>query len=341
MPVLSALMTLQSCGLIFDDSDCVESSNLVKFVYTHNMNYTCGLDREVEHLTLFLFDAASGELKERLEVPHALLNDDNELALNVAPGDYDILVWAGNHSLHYDLGSGAPAKPTLADIDCYMHRTVRTDGTHHVEEKLENLYYGKISVSLPYASPSKPNRFTIPLQKNTNTIRLVLQELSEGPVTADDYEVVITDPNGWMNADNSLRGDETLTYHHFWNVSGSVDVNDDPQDAPGNARSFPTPASRSALGASLWEFKTGRLMTDNKTMLSVYVKGSADPVLSISVRDYAMLVKGFDNKDLDDQEYLDRQDQYNLTLFLDHGKWMNNVVIINNWRIVRNDAVLE
>ena len=44
---------------------------------------------------------------------------------------------------------------------------------------------------------------------------------------------------------------------------------------------------------------------------------------------------------MSDQEYLDRQDEYNLTFFLDeHGLWTTSVIIINSWSVVLNDTEL-
>ena len=64
--------------------------------------------------------------------------------------------------------------------------------------------------------------------------------------------------------------------------------------------------------------------------------------MSIPLVDYALLVKGFYNRDMDDQEYLDRQDEYNMTFFLDdNGNWLSSSVIINSWRVVLSDVDLN
>ena len=60
------------------------------------------------------------------------------------------------------------------------------------------------------------------------------------------------------------------------------------------------------------------------------------------MRDYALLVKGFAHEDMDNQEYLDRQDEYNMTFFLTGDKqWLSTVIIINDWRIVRHNVDIE
>ena len=64
-------------------------------------------------------------------------------------------------------------------------------------------------------------------------------------------------------------------------------------------------------------------------------KESDENVLTIPLVDYVLLVKGNYNREMSDQEYLDRQDEYNMTFFLDNGnRWMNAYIHINSWKIV-------
>ena len=38
---------------------------------------------------------------------------------------------------------------------------------------------------------------------------------------------------------------------------------------------------------------------------------------------------------MDDQEYLDRQDEYNMVSFLDeNNRWVNSTIYINSWKVV-------
>ena len=42
---------------------------------------------------------------------------------------------------------------------------------------------------------------------------------------------------------------------------------------------------------------------------------------------------------MSDQEYLDRQDEYNLTFFLDkEDRWVSSSIIINSWRVILDDV---
>ena len=61
----------------------------------------------------------------------------------------------------------------------------------------------------------------------------------------------------------------------------------------------------------------------------------------IPVADYALLVKGHYRENMSDQEYLDRQDEYTMTFFLDEGEWVSSFIYINSWRVVLNDTGLN
>jgi hypothetical protein len=45
---------------------------------------------------------------------------------------------------------------------------------------------------------------------------------------------------------------------------------------------------------------------------------------------------------MSDQEYLDRQDEYNMTFFLDEfGNWASSRIIINSWNVILQDTELQ
>lgn len=329
----TALLTGGCDSMFYDYSDCVDSSNLIQLKYDYNMKFADAFDNEVESVTLFVFDEKTRKLVTRMDVEADDLTPDNEVALNIAPGEYDILVWAGRYGDSFDITAGQAGQSEIEDFHCRMHRA---EGGH-VSDDLARLYHGTLHLSADYASPSNPNKSIVYLKKDTNTFRVVLQHLSGEKVDCDDFDFKITDANGWMNHDNSLRQDEMLTYHPWYLYSGSVDINTNPEIAPGTrADALLTPNSRASLGAALAEFTTGRLIWGAQPTLTISEKSTGKTVLSINVIDYANLVKGFYHRQMSEQEYLDRQDEYNMTFFLDEkNQWINTVIIINDWRIER------
>lgn len=340
---LAASILLTGCDLVREDSDCVASYNVVKFVYDHNMKFADAFDHEVKRVMLFAFDHESGRLVKRIRTLSDNLDADNGMVLDVKPGDYDLLVWAGDYDDSFLIAEGEEGVSTLSDFHAYMRRE-QESGSAHVRRELASLYHGLVSVSLPYASPSRPNHITVPLKKDTNSVRVVLQQISGDPVNADDFNFYITDANGWLNSDNTLRGTETITYHPIHIKTGSVDINTNPEDihVPGSnpASGRGVIGTRSALTAALAEFSVGRLTTEADPILLI-TRRDGSTVLSVNIRDYALLVMGQSNRAMSPQEYLDRQDEYNMTFFLDgDSRWLSTIVVINDWRIIFNEGEL-
>jgi hypothetical protein len=143
------------------------------------------------------------------------------------------------------------------------------------------------------------------------------------------FNFTITDDNGLMDYDNSLLDDEMLTYQAWRKDNGVAELDKD------GAR------AQTSIGVAIAELTVGRLVMENNPILTI-TNDKGEKVLSIPLIDYALLVKGHYNREMSDQEYLDRQDEYNMTFFLDEsGHWANSTIIINDWQIVLNDADLS
>ena len=174
--------------------------------------------------------------------------------------------------------------------------------------------------------------YTVPLVKNTNSVRVVLQHLSGEKVDKDKFLFTITDDNGYMDWDNSLLPEADITYY-AWRTDGGEAVFEG-SDA-GQTSSV-------AFSAAVAEFTTARLVKGHQPRLTVTDIVEGRKVFSIPLIDYALLVKGYYNRSMDDQEYLDRQDEYNMTFFLDEDdRWVNSFIYINSWKVVLQDSDLD
>lgn len=82
-------------------------------------------------------------------------------------------------------------------------------------------------------------------------------------------------------------------------------------------------------------------MENEPMTLTVY---SPDGGISarIPLVDYALLTKGNYDTPMENQEFLDREDTYTLTFFLDKNhKWAGTFIYINSWRVVLNNVDIE
>ena len=293
-----------------------------------NMKFADAFPNSVDHVEVHVYDAQNGKLLLTKEECGPALSDENyamELE-GLNPGTYDIIAWCGNGLCenNFYLEESVAGKSNMEELTCALDHA---DG--HVKEDVGHLYHGMQRVT--FEGTYGTHERTISLTKNTNVVRVVLQHLSGVDVDPDEFRFEITDDNGLMAHDNTVLDNEMLTYHPWSVTAGSAGV-----DADLNPSKVQT-----SVSVALAEFTVGRLVTENNPVLSIYNTVQNEKVLSIPLKDYALLVKGNYNKAMSDQEYLDRQDEYNLTFFLDeHGHWMTSRIIINSWHVVLQNSEL-
>lgn len=332
---------LTACdSVIYDYEEDCDPHYKVRFRFDWNLHFADAFPNEVNAVTLYIVDPSTGDIVWQKSENGQELKQEGYLmdVEGLAPGTYDLMAWCGEGvGTHFTV----PDAKHHTGLTCTMLRnheeghgggTVRTD--------MNRLYHGRITAQ---AFPEEEGTFiyTIPLIKNTNEVNVVLQHLSGEPVDKDDFTFTITAANGSMDWDNHLLDDETITYYAHTTKSGTAGIvwpqgPDDPSVERQDAR-----APQTQMSACVASHTISRLTTEQKkdVLVTVYNK-KGEKVLSIPLIDYALLVKGSYDK-MDDQEYLDRQDKYDLVFFLDEGdRWMNAYIYINSWKLVLQDTDL-
>lgn len=333
MALMMLAMTLTSCDVIYDDEGDCTPYYYVNFVYDMNMKFADAFAPEVNDITLYVFDKDGTFVSQQSEQGDALKQDGYRMALNLSAGKYTLVAWGG---IRGELGSYSLPQLTagtskLEDLTCRIAQRENTaEGA--VVKQIDNLYHGMLEVELPDQEGEHVS--TVSLTKNTNNVRVVLQNTSGQDLNASDFVFTITDDNGWLNYDNNLLQDETLFYRPFDVREGSAGV--DTGDG-----------AITSVKAVVAETTVSRLVKGNNPILTITkaqaeADGSHKTVLRIPLIDYALLVKGYYNRNMDDQEYLDRQDEYNMVFFLDNDQsWMNAYIYINSWRVVLSDVDMK
>lgn len=319
--ILAAFATLTSCdNLIYDEEgDC---SVKIRFCYDYNMKFADAFPSEVKSVNLYVLDTNGVVIAEQSESGEALTADGYAMTLDLEPGEYNFLAWCGMQDNDFKVGD---------DLSCYLNRNHTPDGEAFIDTDIKALYHGLLS-NQKFTYTDGPHTFTIPLVKDTNNVRLVLQHTSGLPVDIEKYQFSITDNNGYINSDNSLLDDEEITYYPWHVEAGEAHF-----DLTGESSGGPNVA----FSAAIAEFTISRLMTNHKTRLTVTNRTNGETVFSIPFIDYAILIKHFYNRDMSDQEYLDRQDTYDLTFFIDEGdRWLDTYIYINSWKVVLQDSDL-
>lgn len=338
MIALIAGFTFTSCSTIFDyEGDCSFTYH-VKFKYDKNMLYADAFAGNVTYVSLFAFDAETGLLVfTDTESGEALKAEDYTMPLDLQPGTYDLLAWCGsavadNKVIVPEVEIG---KTTLADVDCMIDRVVTGEHSFCVLDNMGSLYHGKERVTL--TDDEGKHIKVLSLTKNTNKVNIILQHLSGIDVDPNLFTFRIEDNNGHMDYENNIVSD-SITYHPWSVRAGTAGIDANIRDTLTRATTI------TSVSVAVAEFNVGRLMKENEPMLSIYNVEENKRILSIPLVDYALLVKSADTegRTMSDQEYLDRQDGYSMTFFLDeHGDWASARIIINSWLVVTHNVGLE
>lgn len=143
-----------------------------------------------------------------------------------------------------------------------------------------------------------------------------------------------------MEHDNSLLPDEMITYWAHDKQSGTTGMGIDDYPEQGRARQTAAQTSTRAVtsvSVAIADLTIGRLTKERKTYLTIN-NPEGEIAARIPLRDYALLLKDGYDHEMTNEEYLDRQDEWTLTFFLDErDKWIGVSIIINSWRVVLED----
>jgi hypothetical protein len=351
--------SLTSCDFaVYEDLEPCELHHKVRFRWDHNMLFADAFQGNVESVAIYAFDSESEVLQWKFnEKGEALAADGYTVNLDeLKPGNYKLVAWCGlendgERSESFTLPYMVVGKSTLDDFYCRLEREIdTTDGSHHSRTDLYDLWHGVADdVTIHDINDSDEiNRdytYTLNLKKDTNRVRIILQQLSGEDVHPYGFTYTIEESNGLLNHDNSLLDDETITYHEYAKNIGYAGL-DDPEDYPETGtRAWaienpisldPSTRTETSVKVAVADLTMSRLMADRKSTLTIK-NSEGTPIVKIPLTDYALLVKDNYSRKMTDQEYLDRQDHYQLTFFLDKTQqWVNASVIINSWRVVLN-----
>lgn len=351
--------TLSSCdSAMYEGLDPCEVHHNINFVWDHNLLWADAFPNNVESVAVYAFNAETDVLVWQFaERGEALKQNGYSVSLDELPvGNYKVVAWCGldNNSVSdetFIVPTLREGTSTLEDMYCRMEREIdRSDGTHHSSQELFDLWHGQ-NYNVVILDPTDPanrgdHNFTVNLKKNTNRVRIILQQLNAIDVDPNNFYYQIEEANGLMHHDNELMDDDMIYYHDHHRYQGTAGV-EKPEDYPlsGSTRSWTDlpeqvildeTRAQTSVKVAVADLTMSRLKADRKSYLTIR-NANKDLIAKVPLTEYALLVKDNYGRKMTDQEYLDRQDSYSLTFFLDRqNQWMNTSIIINSWRVVIN-----
>ena len=331
LALVAAALGAASCDKqIYDyEGDCTPY-NGVKLMYDYNMLYTDAAATQVTSAKVLVYGQDGALVKEIDATDQQLKDGEYFVRTDVAPGKYTIVAWCGLDE--------APKTWTLAGKETLTPMTVTMGTTGGKVKEIAPMFHGISKVTFP--DKEGLSEAEVHLVKDFNDVKIVMQHLSGEDVDVSKFTYAITADNSVYAYDNTpiLKGD--VTYEPFLTKQASAESAEIPEDSGTGKTSVKAGAATNNV--ALAEFTIGRLMANAKVKQRLTIwNDEGGKVLSIPLVDYLLLVKGYYNQSMSDQEYLDRQDDFSLTFFLDkNDTWVTSSIIINSWKVVLNDADL-
>lgn len=288
-----ALLGLAACDYIHDDSLPLCEYRL-RFVYDYNMKFADAFQHEVTKAALFICDD-KGNFISRRDIEGDELKANNIL-LDLDPGTYQLLTWAGLDEDSYEWPELTPGSSTINDIRVRTRRG--TDATQPNE--LEPLWHALDTLVI---TGDQHEEKVISLAKNTNKLRVVLQDTEGYSMDVKDFTFQIVADNGYMDYDNQLLDDPAITYTPYYAKSIDIAGGDLINGKPANQY------------VAVAELNTMRLMDKKNYRLIVRHKDWEEDVLNVNLCNYLLLTQ-MEGHNISAQEYLDRQDEYSIVFFL-------------------------
>ena len=341
----SLLLTvvLASCNAVYEDEgDCTIYDNYLAFVYDMNLKWADAFPAEVTSVRVYAFDTDGQLVWQETRQGAELASGNFRIPLDLVAGKYHIVAWCGvDNGVEPEKESFEVTSQVtdLNSLNCRLNRVRHDEYGPSSASPLFFLYHGAIDIEIP-GDNELGRTFTVPLTKNTNNVRIVLQHISGETLSADDFIFRIEDTNGHLHHDNSLLPDEKITYLPYQTFSGSAVVGKDEDDASSRALV--------AVTGAIADLHLNRLMEGHRkeTKLIIDNKKTSERIAEIPLIDYALLAKDYYEQlyghRMTDQEFLDREDNYVMTLFLDKNlHWLDSSILIHSWRVVHDDADLN
>lgn len=94
LTVLAGAMASCDSILDFEEGDC-SIEYRVKFRYDYNMEKVDAFAQEVKTVTLYAFDKDGNFVYQKTEQGERLATGDYSMQVDIEPGDYELITWAG------------------------------------------------------------------------------------------------------------------------------------------------------------------------------------------------------------------------------------------------------
>lgn len=342
----ASLLLLASCNNpVFDDEGDCEVHYYMGFVYDMNLKWADAFPSEVTSVNLYAFDKDGKFVKEFIGRGEELSVPGYEIELDINPGQYQFVAWCGLYNDGKEMESFTVPQPVkgvteIDELTCTLNTMSNDLYPEYCDSRLYFMYHGLLAAELPDSQDGSSYHYTMHLTKDTNHIRIILQQLSAESMDPDRFAFRIEDSDGVLAYDNSLIGNTEVTYLQWARNAATAGVSK--KDEEGDNELV-------YVDGVVADLSVSRMMADHDKEFLLTVTDldkNEDIIARVPVIQYALLSKEYYemayNHSMSDQEFLDREDEYVLTFFLDQNlKWIDSSIYIHSWRVVLRNYGLE
>jgi len=318
LSTLSLMTATTSC--IYDDrSDCILD---VRFTYSYNVKGEDAFSSEIKEISLYIFDSEGifvGQVDERgngFPISYSVKMP------SLRAGDYTFVALGRNRAVvdtsrEFEFSCLESGESGLSDLTMFLNMVDNV-----CDSEIAALYNGIESTRLR----SGPQSVTIHMKKLTNRFKIILLPYNgSGKLESDDIDIRIEGNASWLNYKGDKHVDQATTYLPFGKKSYSAVSKSDQEVSM----------------AIVAELNTSRLLVDDKPTLIISNSEDGRELLRVNLA-WLLTLQAIDEhkREWSKQEYLDRQDAYNLTFFVDNDLLLKSTVIINGWNLDISDLSL-
>lgn len=316
--ILVFSILISSC--IKEDRESCRYVN-IGFDYSYNILSANAFGDQADQVTLYVFDKDGTLVMKEVSETTNLTNDYSISAMDLKTGKYTFVAWAQSTRItdekaYFTIPDLTVGTSVLEDLSYYLKRT---SGVQQYE--LNNLLIGITEAEI--IDTQTAQNINIPLKKVNNKIRVVLLNYGgNSAIDVNDYTFSIVDKkgNGHLKYDYTLIEDEPITYHPYYTANSKPNSSE-------------TTSPNEINQAAIIEINTSRLAEANSPRLIITSNTDNTEIANINLPWFFSLTEMESHKGWTLQEYLDRQDEYAITLFLQGSSWMQEIIIINGWVI--------
>ena len=327
---------------IFDyEGDC-EVHHIVRFRYDKNLKWADAFASEVKSVNLYVFDSDGLFLQEYSGRGPALSTGNYFIELKDLPaGDYKFVAWCGLDNDTDDESFTVPqpvvGRTTIDELTCSLNIPGKSRSSLSSDKKLYFLYHGYLEDTLIDDNDGTTYEHVIELTKDTNHIRIILQEISsDEDMIPEDYEIFIESANGVMAYDNSMLSTDVITYQPWALDNDVVEIGK------------PDVSETVFVKGVYADLSLARLMnSENRSLMLTIMdnKRKGQVIARVPLIQYALLSRMYYEEayghKMSDQEFLDREDEYVFTFFLSGNRWVNSYIDIHSWRVVLHNYDID